>query len=414
MKIDLKYGRSALNFNVADKNLIGIASFSRGPVVSDIEEAFEKAVKNPSGPGLEDVVRRGDRVLLLTVDFTRPSPQRLIEFLVPRLERMGAKMDIMVGLGNHRRMTDGEMKGHLGTADAMQNEADGPFWNLGKTSFGTPVEVDARLKEYDVRIAVGFVEPSYLLGFTGGRKIIMPGVASPEAIAHNHFMLLTGGRKMGILKGNPLHEDALQFAKKVGLHWIVDVVLNPDDGYSAIYCGGMEEASSLACRDSAAIYSYPLSSRADVVVASAGGHPYDFDLVQTKKSVVPAMEYVRDGGVIILVGECPDGWGAEGYVSRQALTGQSPGDILSELYSMFEKKETPWEYAPCSARYLFARAYAEKKCRIICVTGINDELSKTFLDTASSVQEALAMAGETVGRDPSVFIIPDGRRLIPA
>lgn len=413
MEITLKYGKREMSFELPESRLLEVAQATPIPPVKDAGEALAAAMANPLGPALRDVVKEGNRVLLLTVDLTRPSPRQLMGPVLGEIESLGASVDIMVALGNHRRMTQAELEEHLGASDVLQNDAKGPMWTLGETSFGTPIEVDHRLGDYDVRIAIGFVEPSYLLGFTGGRKMIMPGVASSRAIARNHFMLLKPGRKLGVLHGNPLSDDALQFARAVGLHWIVDVVVNPDDSYAAIHCGDMERANEAACADSSRIYEHRFSRKSDIVIVSGGGHPYDFDLVQTKKGIVPAMECVRPGGAIVLVGECPDGWGAEGEVSRDALERERPEDNLAQLHEQFERRECPWEGAPCSCRYLFSKAVAELGCQLIAVTGINDDLANTFVDVAVSIPEALKTAEQRLGAQATVTVIPDGRRIIP-
>ncbi len=411
--ISLRYGRREVSFELDERRLVEVAELTPLPALGDVRASLAEALEKPLGPALADVVKKGDRVLLLTVDFTRPSPRALLEPVVDEVQALGATVDIMVGLGNHRPMSEAELLGHLGTSDVLQSDSKGPVWSLGETSFGTPIEVDRRLEDYDVRIAIGFVEPSYLLGFTGGRKMIMPGVGSSRAIARNHFLLLRPGRKLGVLHGNPLSDDALEFARAVGLHWIVDVVLNPDDSYAAIHCGDMEEANEAACADSAGIYEYRFSRNSDIVIVSAGGHPYDLDLVQTKKGIVPAMECVRPGGAIIVVGECPDGWGAEGEVSRKALEEERPDDILADLRERFERNDCPWEKAPCSCRYLFSRAVAELGCQVIAVTGINQDLADTFVGVASSIPQALKMAEGRLGPEATVTVIPDGRRIVP-
>ena len=413
MKIDLKYGTGNVSFEIAKERIVEICEVGSMPPIADAVKALRDAMADPLGAGLADVVKKGDRVLLLTVDFTRPSPRELMGPVIEEIESIGATVDIMIGLGNHRPMTDKELVGFIGTADVMQNDPKGPMWELGTTQFGTPIEVDERLRDYDVRVAIGFVEPSYLLGFTGSRKILMPGVASSRAIAHNHFLLLSPGRKLGLLHGNQLSDDALEFARAVGLHWIADVVLNPDDSYGAVYCGDMEQANEAACADSARMYEHRVSAKADIVIVSCHGHPYDFDLVQTKKGLVPAMECVREGGAIIMVGRCPDGWGGEGGVSRKALTEEEPAAILADLQRRFEQHNCPWELVPCSCRYLMPKAVSEMGCQVIAVTDINDDLAKTFIDVAPSVSEALRMAEDRLGGEATVTVIPDGRRIIP-
>lgn len=416
--VELKYGRGRVSFDIARERLIGIIEPNPEPAVHDVEKSLRKAIEDCYGPRLEDVIKKDSRVLILTVDITRPSPKALLNVIEQRLKDLGAKVEVMVGLGMHRPMTPKELEKHIGKANVLQNEANGPMWSGGVTSFGTPIEVDERVMDYDARIAIGFVEPTYLLGFTGGRKIIMPGVASEQAIAHNHFLLLSPGRKLGVLDGNPLSEDAIEFARAVGLHWIVDVALNPDDTYSGIFCGDMEKANRAACKMSAKIYEHRFSKeeqKADIVVASAGGYPYDFDLCQTKKSMVPAMECVKPGGTIILVGECPDGWGVEDQSSRRSLTKEDPKNILSDLYERFEKRDCSADYeaVPSSSAYLFSKAVAEQNCQLIAVTGINEDLKHTFIEVAPSITKALEISESRLGKNTTVTVIPDGRRIIP-
>jgi len=416
--IDLKYGKGKVSFDIAQERLIGIIEPNPQPALHDVNKSLSQAMENCYGPRFEDVIRNGNRVLILTVDITRPSPRALVNIIERRLKDLGAKAEVIVGLGMHRPMTSKELEDHIGGTNVLQSDANGPMWSGGVTSFGTPIEVDKRVMDYDARIAIGFVEPTYLLGFTGGRKIIMPGVASERAIAHNHFLLLSPGRKLGVLDGNALSEDAIEFARRVGLHWIADVALNPDDTYSGIFCGEMEKANRAACKMSAKTYQYRLSKekqKADIVVASAGGYPYDFDLCQTKKSIVPAMECVRPGGTIILVGECQDGWGVEDQSSRKSLSERKPEDILKDLYERFQKQDHSAKYGavPSSSSYLFSKAVAELDCQLIAVTGINDDLKGTFIEVAPSIGRAMAMAESQLGREATVAVIPDGRRIIP-
>lgn len=406
---ELKYGRKNIYFNISEKQSIKILKPKPKPKIINVEIALKEAMENCYGSRLDDLIKRNTKVLILTVDITRPSPKIFLDLIINFLKKIGAKFEIMIGLGMHRKMSYMEIKKHIGR-DALQSNPNGLMWNNGETSFGTPIEVDTRLKEFDILIAVGFVEPSYLLGYTGGRKMIMPGVASGKAIAKNHFLLLSPGKKLGVLDGNPLSMDALEFAKAVNLNWIVDVVLNPDDTYAGIFCGDMEKANKEACKQCAEIYETPIDKKADVVIVSTGGYPYDIDLVQTKKGIVPAIECVKECGTIIFIGECKEGWGAEGIVSRKGLEEQKPKEILDELYHFFKQNKYPWNSAPCSSRYLFSKAVGELNCQLIGVTGINNDLKNTFVQTASSVNEALSMVNK---EKADIIIIPDGRRVIP-
>ena len=139
MKIAVKYGKASMSFALPEKRLIEIASPKPLPAIKQIKAAFERSMKSPLGPGLADVVGKGSRVLLLTVDLTRPSPKRLLPYMTKALSALGARTDIMVALGNHRPMTREELIEHIGSADVLQSDPKGPMWELGTTSFGTPI-----------------------------------------------------------------------------------------------------------------------------------------------------------------------------------------------------------------------------------------------------------------------------------
>ena len=144
MDIKLKCGRGEVAFRVPEERLKGIAEAKASPSLSDPLGALREAMANPLGPRLSEVVGRGDKILLLTVDFTRPSPRDLMSPVVEAIREAGASVDVMIGLGNHQAMTDDELIEHLGTADVMQSDPPGPVWEIGVTTFGTPIEVDRR------------------------------------------------------------------------------------------------------------------------------------------------------------------------------------------------------------------------------------------------------------------------------
>ena len=229
----------------------------------------------------------------------------------------------MVGLGNHRPMTDAELDEFIGTHDVLQPDSKGPQWELGATDWCSPIEVAPFLRDFNKRVVCGFIEPSYIAGFSGGRKMILPGVSSSRSISHNHFLILTEGRKLGVLDGNPVHEDMTQAALTVGVDFICDAVVNPDDSYAEIVCGDLVQAHRKGAEHSRSIYEHRIERKADIVICTSGGYPYDIDLVQAKKTLVPALECVAPGGAIILLGECEDGWGGEAPFKR-LLEGEDP------------------------------------------------------------------------------------------
>lgn len=411
MELSFGYGRGEMTLKIAQNRLVDHVLLPSCEALSDVPAAVRQAMANPVGPSLDEVVRPGERVLLLTVDMTRPNPTPLLVPLMEQLDTMGVHTEVMIALGLHHPMSDAELDAFIGFHDVLQPDACGEHVCLGVTDFGTPIEVDPRVMEFDKRIIVGFTEPTYIAGYSGGRKLILPGVSSNRAISHNHFMLVHRGRKLGVLEGNPIHEDMMQAARAVGVHWLVDAVVNPDDTLGAIHTGDVFAAHRQAARQSAAIYEYRVAQKADIVITSAGGYPYDIDMVQAKKALVPAMECVREGGVVILLGECEKGWGVcpphFPLLDREAAPKEA-----ARIREMVARDACDVSWAPCSAGFMFYSVVHEHGARLIIVSRIRDEWEGTFVEWAPDLATAMTMAEATVGANASVSAIPGGRRAV--
>ncbi|MEA3399678.1 MAG: nickel-dependent lactate racemase [Armatimonadota bacterium] len=411
MELRFAYGRGEQTAEVADQRVIEQIRLPSPKGIEDIEAALAEALDDPIGPPLEEIVRPGDRVALMTVDFTRPNPSPMLWPLAERIEDLGATCEIVIGLGNHRAMTEAELEEFIGTSEVLQPDSRGEQWKLGETSRGTPIEVSPLIRDFDRRIVCGFIEPSYIAGFSGGRKMILPGVSSYQSITHNHFLILTEGRKLGVLEGNPVHEDMTEAAQAVGVDFICDAVVNPDDSFAAIECGDLVEAHRRGAERSRHIYEHTVQQRADIVICTSGGWPYDIDMVQAKKTLVPALECVREGGAVILVGECEDGWGGE-EPFRRLLEGEDPAAIIAEMRRRLAEGEVEWEWAPCSTGFLFSSVVHELGAQLIVVSELSEDIEPTFADAAPDLPTALAMAEQRVGPDASIIGLHDGRRVI--
>ena len=411
MDLSFAYGREQMCAEVADERIIEEIALPSREGIEDVDAAFADALANPVGPVLEEVIGAGDRIALMTVDFTRPNPSPMLWGIADYIESLGASYEIIIGLGNHRPMTDAELNEFIGVSDVLQPDSRGPQWELGATSRGTPIEVMPLLREFDKRVVVGFIEPSYIAGFSGGRKMILPGVSSYRSITRNHFLILTEGRKLGVLDGNPVHEDMLEAAQAVGVDFICDAVVNPDDSYASIHCGDLTEAHRRGVEHCRAIYEHTVTQKADIVICTSGGYPYDIDLVQAKKTLVPALECVRDGGAVILIGECEDGWGGEAPF-RRLLEGEAPESIIAEMRRRLRDGDVEWEWAPCSTGFLVSSVVHEKAAQLIVISELAEELEETFADTAPDLVTAVAMAEERLGPDASIIALHDGRRVI--
>ncbi len=412
MELSIKYGVRTQTVDVADRRVIARVGGGAHRCIEDVPAAVQRAFAYPVGPELDEVVRRGERVLIMTVDHTRPNPSPMLGPLMERIEDIGGKTEIMIGLGNHRPMTDAELDAFIGTHDVHQNASSDPGqWRLGVTANGNPIEVSPVLREFDRRIVVGFIEPHYIAGFSGGRKMVLPGCSSRESITRNHFLTSLHGPQLGRLRGNPVHEDMLQAARAVGVDWICDAVVNPDDSYHVIACGELEAAHWAGVQASERLYAATVPVQADIVICASGGHPYDTDMVQAKKALAPALACVKPGGAVILVGRCERGWGAsepEWRLLHRDTVEQTRADIESGL----REGRLEYSWGPCSPGLLFSRVVHDAKARLILVSEVNSQLSDSFVETAPALAEALGMAEERLGPDASIIVIEDGRRAI--
>ena len=413
-RIAIEYGQGTLELDVPDKQLVGVVQPASPTPLDDVEAAVRESLRSPIGRDpLPKVLRQGKTALILTVDSSRPSPAPLLEPILDEYDKLGVEATVCIAIGRHRKMTDDEIKAHLTEAvwqrcKVIQHDPfdDAIHQDFGTTSRGTPIRLNRAVVEYDILMGVGIVEPSYLAGFSGGRKLLLPGVAHHTTIDANHYLLLDPETKIGRLAGNPLSEDATEASRKIPFHWITYAVVGPSDEPIEIVSGDPYVAHEAACERSAEIYRVP-RRRADIVVSSAGGFPYDMDLVQTKKAIVPATECVNADGAIILVGESTEGWGAERTFADWLRT-YHPREIVDRV------RDRAQFCLGAHGANILAKPVVQSNAEVILVTNeaLCKELAGTFVRPARSLDDAMAMAGDRCGHGASILVLKNARRLI--
>jgi len=292
--------------------------------------------------------------------------------------------------------------------DILQHDAfaEASMVSRGRTKRGTAIRVNRAVFEHDVIIGTGIIEPSYLCGWSGGRKILMPGLAHHESIDNNHFYLTHPDARIGRLHGNPLSDDAAEFAARLPLHFIVYAVAGPNDEFVKIIAGDRAAAHEEGCRSAERIYKVK-GRQADIVISSAGGAPYDCDLVQGKKAIIPAIDAVKRNGVIIICAECRDGLGAEEtFVSW--LRGKTPFEVVRDV-----RDRGQFSLGAHGANIL-ARPIVEKNAKVILVTtpGIARKLRGSYVTTVARLSTAWKLANLIVGERGKVLFLEKARRLI--
>lgn len=411
--MELEYGKGFLEILIDEKRILGILQPQAVQGIERVEEAVKESLERPvaSSP-LSEIFKGKKKVLILTVNFTRPSPKALIRPITELCRRMELEVTLLIARGRHRPMTQEEIRNHLGDelVDHYPVLEHDPFdesshKEVGRTSRGVPIRVNKALFQHDVVIGTGIIEPSYLCGFSGGRKILMPGISHFKSIDLNHYLLLEGA-KPGILDGNPLSEDSEEAARRLPFHWITYAVVGAEDQVAHVISGDPFQAHRVACERSREIYLCH-GMPAEIVVSSPGGYPYDCDLVQTKKAIIPAMEVVKSKGAIILLGQCEEGWGAE-QTFREWLTSLSPEEVMERV------RDKEHFSLGAHGAYLFAKPLIEKGARVIVVTNpeMAKDLKQTYVEAVTTFNEALEIAERHTGKKSGITILKKARRLI--
>ena len=414
MKVTVEYGRGNVYVNIPKSRLAGILEPKKVTAIPNLSKAIKKSLDRPiAGKPLKNILTGAKNALVLTVDHTRPSPAPLLEPVLNMCDQMGVEATICIATGRHRQLTNKELKKHLGLRllkkyNVIQHD---PFNRsahkyLGKTKLGTEILVNKIIFKYDRIIGAGIIEPSYLAGFSGGRKLIMPGIAFHSSIDNNHFYLTDVATKIGRLHGNPVSDDAEEFAHFCPYHFICYTINGPNDEPVSVISGDPYKAHQIACKKCKPIYSIK-TKKAPIVICSAGGYPYDCDLVQGKKAIVPATEAVQCNGVIILLADCPEGLGAEKtFISW--LENKTPAQVVKDV-----RKREMFNLGAHGANIL-AKPIVEKNATVILVTRpkITKALANTYIKAVSNFNDAWQLANLLCQKSAKVLVLRKARRLI--
>jgi nickel-dependent lactate racemase len=356
-------------------------------------------------------VKPGEKIAIVTSDITRPVPgEKIIPAILEQLWRTGANPEdvtVVFALGSHRRHTAAEMERLVGRGiyNAVMCVDSDPLdcVKMGVTALGTPVDITRIVAEADRRICVGNIEYHYFAGYSGGAKAIMPGVSTREAIQANHRHMLHPKAKAGILEGNPVREDIEEAALFCPVDFIVNVVLDEHKEIICAVAGHHIRAHREACAYLDRIYQKKIGAPADIVVASQGGAPKDINLYQTQKALDNACRAVRQGGIVILVGECGEGMGEEVF-ERWFAEAKTPGSLIERIKSNFV----------LGGHKAAAIAIALETADIYLVSKLPDELvNSIFLRPFATAQAALDAAFGALGHDSSVLVMPFGGSTLP-
>jgi lactate racemase len=313
----LPYGAGEVAIQIAEKNLLAVAAPNAVTPCPDPDGEIRRALANPIGaPRLSEAVRGARRVVIVADDMTRLTPvEMLVPALLEELNQAGVNDDqitVLIALGTHRPMTGPEIEAHFGPqVTSRVRVINNPWQNLeemvdlGVTPNGTPVLVSRAAVESDFLIGVGSIVPHHIPGFSGGAKIIQPGISGAATTGATHYLSTRAERSYLGQENNPVREEIERIAGQVGLKAILNVVLDPAGKLVRAFYGDFVQAHRAGVAVSKRVYGVPVPGLADIVIA--GSHPCDIEFWQAHKSLYPAEIAVRPGGTIIVVTPCPEG-----------------------------------------------------------------------------------------------------------
>ena len=344
MKIELAFGKTGITANLPLGFRYRVLEARTATPLPDWQGALESALDRPIGvPPLAELARGKRSAAISVCDITRPAPNRLtLPPVLRRLEQAGIPREhitILIATGLHRAATDAEIREICGEEIAaayrvVNHDARdlSSHRHLGSTQSGTPVYIDERFAAADLHITLGFIEPHLMLGYSGGRKLIAPGLAAQETIKvlHSPKFMRDVRAVEGSIEDNPLHRELLEIARLARHDFIVDVALARDRSIAAVFAGDAELAHRGGVEFVSQVLLQTLEEPVDAVITTSAGYPLDLTYYQCIKGVTAASHILKPGGSILLVAACTEGAGAPEF-ARMLGEGMSDWEFLDTI-----------------------------------------------------------------------------------
>ena len=336
-QIEFAFGKTGIRVSLPEGPRYEVVESRSAAGLGNVTAALDKALDHPIGTlPLKELATGAKSAAISVCDITRPAPNRTtLPPLLDRLHQGGIAPDavtILIATGLHRLATKDEIDVIVGPEIAgkyrIVNHDARDLANhrhLGATHRGTPVYIDERFMAADLHITLGFIEPHLMLGFSGGRKLVAPGLAAQQTIKviHSPKFMREPKATEGSIEGNPLHAELLEIARMAGHDFILDVTLTKEREISGIFAGAPVEAHAQGVEFLRSTSIEKLTRLADVVITSAAGDPLDLTFYQSIKGITAAQHIVKPGGRILILAECSEGIGSPEFA--QMLEGFTGG-----------------------------------------------------------------------------------------
>jgi len=416
MKINVAYGKEGLDIQVPDKNLVKILRMTEKPVVKDpVAETRQKLQAPTNSAPLSEIAKGKKTACIVVCDITRPVPNAVIvPPIIQTLEAAGMKSEditILIATGMHRPNEGDELVTILGkdlpkkyrVVNHMSQDLDSHVYLGESPIYKAPIYIDKTFMDADVRITTGLIEPHLMAGYSGGRKLVVPGVSSFETLKVMHGALCMGHDKNteGVIDGNTFHQEALYIAKKARVDFIVNVTLNEERKITGVFAGELDAAHlegvrfmGTQCRDT-------VPEPVDVVVTSSAGFPLDLTFYQTIKGMTSVKNILKPGGVIIIASRIAEGIGSPEF-TKLILGTKEWQDFVMAIKDPSKIILDQWQFQK------FTQVLDGHEVWLYTEGLDKATQEQLFVTPIDSVEQGIEKALERFGADATIAVVPEG------
>ena len=419
--IKLPYDHGSVTAHINDANLAGILVSKAATYQASLSEKdlVEQSLDNPIGsPSLEELATGKKNIVIISSDHTRPVPSHIITpILLRRLRSVApeARIRILVATGFHRPSTHAELVAKYGEEIVANEEivmhksqVDEDMVKIGKLPSGGDLIINKVAEEADLLISEGFIESHFFAGFSGGRKSVLPGISSYKTIMANHSGEFSNDKhsRTGNLHHNMVHHDMVYAARKAGLQFILNVVLDEDKHIIGSFAGDLEAAHKQGT-DFVSELAGVKAIKSDIAITTNGGYPLDQNIYQAVKGMTAAEATNKQNGTIIIVAGCRDGHGGDGFYHNIADVAD-PQEFLDKAINTPRLETVPDQWTS----QILARILVNHHVIVVSDLVEPSLITNMHMELATSIDDALASAFNREGTAAQVTVIPDGLGVI--
>ncbi len=411
MRVSLPYGRSSLSAVIPDWAVTNCVTPKKWPRKKSQRSLVKAALKRPCGlPRLRDLARHSGSVVIVTCDKTRGLPTHTtLPLILQELKAGGREIErvkILIATGLHKGETTADVKERFGSellegleVNVHDSDKQDQLSFLGSLRSGTPLYLNRAVVESNLVIIESTVEPHFFAGFTGGSKVILPGVAGTETILRNHsWQNIDDPRSRYGIIDNPIRADADEALRFLKSTFALNVVLDSEKRMVYATAGDPVASFNVAAEIVAVHSKILIKRRPDVVITTNGGYPLDRNVYQCVKGIAVPEEILHADSRVVMVGECADGIVHDEF--RKILLGGSPKDIYEKLKVSDLPARDQWE------AQVLCRILRRNSVWFVTEKELSSDIESMHMHYASTVEQALDSAG--VSRGERVLVVPQG------